>query len=345
MPYDYYALIHAYEAWNNKRFGNQKVWIAAIDGGINVEHQDFNLADTFVPQAYWEDVTKLDMNIDKIKMMRDIDGHNTGIAGIIGAQHNDIGIPGICPNCKILPIKVYDDLCCSVSDEINAISYAAKVAREHASEGIRVVISISQGNYKWSQAEFEAIKDAYKNNCIIVAGAGNDSSSKEFYPAAYPYYRDEFGKVRIAMDYDGIIPEVIAVASVGIKDGQTKLAFDSSYGYWVDVVAPGVNIMTLAHDSDTGTTIKSGTSFATPFVSGLFGLVLSEVPNFSVKDAPGLLQVPGSCTNIDYLGYRGMVGAGLINIDTTLRNLNNYVGGKFSLQYNPSLFGPGPVPR
>ena len=110
--------------------------------------------------------------------------------------------------------------------------------------------------YSDSIAIRNAINYALSNNVSIVAGAGNDHTDNPFFPAAY----------------EG----VIAVAGTDSEDLKTE---SSNFGNWVSISAPAESIYSTTLGD--GYTIDSGTSYATPFVSGGAGLLLSLHPDWT----------------------------------------------------------------
>jgi len=284
-------------AWN-QTYGSPSVVIAIIDSGIDLDHPDL------IPNL-WTNPGEIPSNgldddnngyVDDIEGwnfvngtsdLMDDNGHGSLVAGIAAAKTgNAIGIAGVCGNCRIMPIKVMQSSgIANYSDIAAGINYAA-------SKGAKV-INLSLGGYANSQAVRDAVNATIAQNIVIIAGTGNDNLSTPFYPAAYT--------------------NVIAVA--GTTSSDTRVS-SSNYGTWVDVTAPGENILTTALGSDYVAT--SGTSMASPFVAGLAGLLLSINPSWT----PALVasQLSHTADNIDSLnpGFEGMLGAGRINATTAI---------------------------
>ena len=175
-------------------------------------------------------------------------GHGTHIAGIIAATiNNSIGIAGLA-QVRIMAEKAityygfgYDDWLA------NAIIHATDQGAD--------IISMSWGAYAQSPLIYEAIKYAYDSGVLLVAAAGNEGTSNKLYPAAYE--------------------EVIAVAATDMYD---QRPYWSNFGEWIELAAPGVDIYSTV---PWGYTYASGTSMATPHVSGVAALILSVYPNAS----------------------------------------------------------------
>jgi thermitase len=232
------ADIDAPEAWESTR-GSTDIVIAILDTGIDQSHEDLKV--------------KLagNLNFSGSKTVDDRYGHGTHVAGIAAAvTNNSLGVAGTCPACRLLNVKVLNDNGSgSWSGIANGIVAAA--------DGGAKVINLSLGGYSASSTVAAAVDYAWGKGAVLVAAAGNDNTSSQLYPAAYD--------------------EVIAVAATDNKD--QKASF-SNYGNWVDIGAPGVSILSTAPDHPNriwGRGVKyaygSGTSMATPFVSGVAGLV------------------------------------------------------------------------
>lgn len=213
----------------------------------------------------------------------DKQGHSTHVAGIIGALENGVGVIGVAPDAKILPIKVLDDSGHSGFSQIaNGIraAIAAKVD----------VINMSLGAPQTPPADFyTAIKEAYDAGIIIVAAAGNDSGAVNW-PARYD--------------------EVIAVSAI---DNQGKLANFSSHGDQIDFGAPGVNIYSTYLNNQYA--VLNGTSQASPFIAGVCALLLAwtrKNPNLpQIKNSADMLVALGKFTDVNGRLTDGQFGLGV----------------------------------
>ena len=175
----------------------------------------------------------------------DIYGHGTHVAGIIAAKNDDVGIVGVAPGCRLLNVKVADDAGrCQASALAEGIIWAVNNGAS--------VINISLEIKEPSPQLEEAIDYAWSHGTIIIAAAGNDGNESPAYPA---YYEN-----------------CVAVAAI---NQNSNLAPLSNYGDWVDVAAPGYDIYSTLPDNDYG--YKTGTSFATAYVSGMAALLFNVV--------------------------------------------------------------------
>jgi thermitase len=192
----------------------------------------------------------LTVNLTSSPVADDVCGHGTHIAGVIAANSNNgVGIAGIAPACQIMSIKVADDR--GITSTATMVEGIIRAVEEGAS-----VINISAEFFEPS-AELEAAIDyAWEKGALVVAAAGNRGNQMPVYPA---YYEN-----------------CIAVAA-SMPDG--TLAPLSSYGDWVDVVAPGFDIYSTLPGNSYG--YKSGTSFAAAHVSGLAALLFETVTDTS----------------------------------------------------------------
>jgi subtilisin family serine protease len=245
------ADIDAPEAWGIST--GSTVLVAVIDTGIDYTHPDlmFNYAGgvDFV-------------NGDGDPM--DDHGHGTHVSGTIAASLNNVtgdpsaeeGVVGVAPNARIVAYKV-----CDASGNCSDFAIEQGIAQA-ISVGAKV-INMSLGGPEISQSLTDAVQDAWNAGIVIVAGAGNDGNTNKFYPAALPN-----------------------VISVGAFDEDHRRASFSNYGSWVEISAPGNVIMSsypMSQCVESGVpgdagcyNWLSGTSMATPHVSGAAALVWSR---------------------------------------------------------------------
>ena len=265
------ADIDALKAWLTTQ-GSQKVVVAVLDSGVDYTHKDLVanmwLRPESVPQyiddelGTFNDEHGYNADADLGDPMDD-NGHGTHCAGIIGAEgDNNEGIAGVNWKVQIMPLKFLGrGGFGSTKNAIEAINYA--IDRKNKGVNVRV-ISASWGSTSRSKALEDAIRAAGDAGILFVAAAGNASTDNDKRPH-YP------------SNYD--LPNVISVAAMDRTD---QLASFSNYGAkTVHIAAPGKDIIsTWLNDDYRG---ASGTSMATPHVSGVAALILSHSPTLSVE--------------------------------------------------------------
>ncbi|HEX7774174.1 MAG TPA: S8 family peptidase [Pyrinomonadaceae bacterium] len=264
------ADISATLAWATTT-GTDKLVVAVLDTGVDYTHEDLveNMwvrPATMAPYHDNELGTIDDLNgfnaIDSAADPMDDNGHGTHCAGIIGAEgENNLGIAGVNWKVQIMPLKFLNaGGSGSTKDAIEAINYV--INRKKAGVNVRI-ISASWGSTQKSRALGDVIRKAYENDILFVAAAGNSSVDNDrtpHYPSSYP--------------------NVISVAALDRND---QLASFSNFGVKsVMIGAPGVDILStwLGNEYEE----KSGTSMATPVVSGVAALILSKNPGMSMED-------------------------------------------------------------
>ena len=259
-------------AWNITT-GSDRVIIAVIDNGVDLSHPD--LANNLwvnsdeIPgngidddlNGYVDDINGWDFNRADNDPDPESSGrnHGTAVAGVFGAVGNNTdGIAGANWNVSIMVLKT--DF--SVSATIKAMEYAA--------DNGATIINTSFGGSQFSRSEYNAVEALRDFGVLVVASAGNEHWDNDFGPN-YPG------------SYD--LPNIIAVAATSTKDDFTSWTQYGQIG--VDVAAPGDAIITTEANGSGGDdsyAIRSGTSFASPLVAGVAGLIKSQYPDASYSE-------------------------------------------------------------
>ena len=282
-------------AWDTTT-GNDSMVMAIIDSGVQLNHPD--LASRLVPG--WDFVNRDSDPSDDF-------GHGTMVAGIAAAStNNGRGVAGATWQGKIMPIKVLDSR--GQADDEN-IAAGIRWAVDHGAN----VLNLSLGGPGEGTGILQqAVNYANSRNVVVVAAAGNDGD-KGVSAATAPHY-----------------PAACAgVIAVGATDAAGKHATFSSYGDWIDVVAPGAvseiparGISTTMRGSSYGT--GSGTSFSAPLVAGVAFLMRAANPN--ANQATISSRLIGSTRDLGPAGFDPLYGAGMVDATAALAA----VSGAFS---------------
>ncbi len=212
----------------------------------------------------------------------DFDGHGSHVAGIIAAVHdNNIGIRGVAPKARIMPLRAsYSDgkyTYLKSSDIYNALAYAIDNKAD--------VINMSFAGPELNILT-EILQTAHDMGIVLVAAAGNNGKPYEQYPAAVP-----------------------CVIAVGAVNENNERAYFSNYGPWVDIAAPGTQILSLGGARKTYE-VRSGTSMASPYVAGIAALIKgkNKVRSLSADDIRN--RILASSAQSDYVP---VLNANIIN--------------------------------
>lgn len=209
--------------------------------------------------------------------------HATHVAGIIAAvRHNGIGIDGITNDVVIMPVKVVPDGDERDKDVALGIRYAVD-------NGAQIInMSFGKGYSPHKDWVDDAVRYAEKHDVLLVHAAGNDGSDND----SVPSYPNPF-LIRKHQRADNFI--TVGASGPTNDNGHLAASF-SNYGKKeVDLFAPGVNIYSTVPGNGYAT--MSGTSMATPVVTGVAALVLEYYPALSAKQLRWVLD--NSVTKLD----------------------------------------------
>ncbi|HHJ53722.1 MAG TPA: hypothetical protein ENJ89_11050, partial [Caldithrix abyssi] len=197
-------------------------------------------------------------------------GHGTQVAGIIAAQADDqLGISGVAPEVKIMNLRAGTASGYLEEDDVaRAILYAVE-------NGARI-INMSFGDVALSTFLKDVIYFAYQKNVIMVCSAGNSGDDQMQYPSS--------------------LTETISVGATDVND---YLAGFSTYGETLDLVAPGVDMLSTAIGG--GYNRVNGTSFSAPVVSAIAALILSRQPQATPERVRNILKT--TAEDILYPGW------------------------------------------
>jgi subtilisin family serine protease/PKD repeat protein len=308
------ADISASSAWDIST-GSPANVVAVVDTGVDYNHPDLAANMWSAPIPFFVTIGGQTIRceagthgfnaITKTCDPMDEYNHGTHVAGTIGATgNNGAGVTGVNWTSSIMAVKFIDATGSgTLSDAIDAIEFTIQAKATFAGGANVRVLSNSWGwNGEPSQALLDQINRAASSDMLFVASAGNgggdyvsdDNDAMPFYPASYD------------------APNVISVAAT---DNQDTLASFSNYGASsVDLGAPGV--LVLSTTLGGGYDWWSGTSMASPHVSGAAALVLSKCALDTTALKSAILDNVDSTSSLAGITAKG----GRLNVNKALRS-------------------------
>jgi len=319
------------DAVTEKELQSKEVIVAVIDSGVDIHHPD-------LLGRIWHNKKKCPIGnekdlpchgwnfADRNADISDKIGHGTHVAGIIAANHNDIGIAGLAhSNVKIMPLKV-------ITKDVNDFIYKGKVITDIFADAIRFaiengakVINMSLGWPKLVETPKIkiAINMAIEKNISIVVATGNNGKDVPTYPCSY----------------EGVI-------CVGSHDNRGDISDFSNHGGKVDLLAPGefiVSTYPLNIESRSlriqGYESKKGTSQAAPFVSATVANLIVSKENISQNEIQARLYSASIREN----GQEGRYSLhGRLNHKKSLEDVpNDFIAPMFKNLMDVQLLGDG----
>lgn len=323
------------DLWGIKKLQCANAWdlaqgegvvVAVIDSGVDYSHEDLasNIwmntkeipnngidddGNGYIDDARGWDFSGNGNNVVEDNDPIDYDGHGTHVSGTIAAiGNNGIGVIGVAPKAKIMPVKLFPNAYDSVA--VKCIKYAVDNGAK--------VLSNSWGGGASSQTIRDAFDYAHNKGVVSVVAAGNSNEDASFSePARYQ-----------------------SVITVAASDQNDNRCYFSNYGAKIDVAAPGgngspdpYNILSLlasTHDPYYNSHIVgssylriAGTSMSTPHVSGLAALILSKNPTLKNEEVRQIIRQ--SADDIDAAGWDLNTGYGRVNAYKALDMLNKNI--------------------
>ena len=315
------------DAWTTQD-GDPNTVIAVLDSGIDVTHPDLdgnlwvNPGDATVDgldndlNGYVDDVNGCDLTDRVCAPLTLLDppdpglnyAHGTHVAGIAAAEYNQTpmtGVAGVCPQCRIMTLKVGDAFGLNLDAELLAFDYARKMGAD--------IVNVSFGGAIWSKMERDAIAALDAAGILVVAASGNAALDNDL-----AIESAAGGSPSFPSSYT--LPNILAVAASNHHDQYgyfTGCALraepDCLFSHWghdsVDVAGPGVDIVSTFPGA--GYISFNGTSMSAPFVAGVAGLVKSQNPLYSdaeLKNA--IMNTVDRPVALDTLNLLGKVRAG-----------------------------------
>jgi subtilisin family serine protease len=229
----------------NRYMVTPEVDVFIVDTGIDYQHPDLNVVShrTFVTTAQEKNRGGMDFN-----------GHGTHVAGIIGARDNDVGVIGVCPGARLHAVKVLDSSGSGYLSWIVAgLDYIGQIKTKSPTK--RMVVNLSLGAPTSSVTSMDmAIQRLLQKGITCIIAAGNDAASASSTSPAH----------------------VSEAVTVGAYDSTNAWSSYSNYGSYVDIVAPGTDVLSTYPKRRYAT--MSGTSMACPHVTGAVARFLSDAP-------------------------------------------------------------------
>lgn len=284
--------INAFDAWDIQQ-GDTNVVIGITDTGWDPNHPDLqdnvkvNYDDPINGidddnDGYVDNFMGWDLGEDDNDASFESSSHGVHVTGIAAAVTDNItGIAGVGFNTKFLPIKI--------SNSSGVLTHAYQGIIYAADQGC-TIINCSWGSYSFSLFRQDIIDYAVKDKgCLIVAGAGNDGSTRPFYPASYP-----------------------GVISVGSSDENDLKAELSNYGTNIDIVAPGLGVWSTDGFGAYG--FRSGTSMSAPMVAGAAAIAKAQFPNYTNQQIGALLQASAQSIDDTNANFSDSLGSGRLDV-------------------------------
>jgi subtilisin family serine protease len=298
-------MINAPAIWA-QGYQGQGMTVAVVDTGTDITHPQL-ASNVFVnsgevpnnkvdddSNGYVDDVNGYDFNTNS-GAVTDGNGHGTHVSGIIGANHTG-AVQGVAPKAKILPAPFMDSTGSGqVSDAISAMQYAAKMKAN--------VVNASWGGAPCSSQLQQEIVNLNSAGILFVSAAGNDGVNLDQSPE-YPAAFAMSGQLTVAALFYNNASNPVTY----MMDGYSNYSYNL-----VNLAAPGTNILSTWPGG--GTQVLSGTSMATPFVSGAAAVL------WSAKPSATLVEIRNAIVNGITKGDYAVISRGRLDLQKALATL------------------------
>ena len=332
----HHPVIRSPEAWDVST-GSINTVIAVIDSGLDLDHPDIaskvytnpgEIAGNGVDDdnnGYTDDVNGwnfLDDNNDVVPKPDGIDNdgngliddqvrHGTLVSGLAAAAANNGGAVGMDWGARILPLKVFaDDGGTQISTVVEAMAYAVNMGAD--------VINLSLGG-GFSDAFNVPVADAHSAGVLVVAASGNSDVEFTQNPSTWSSPACNDGP------NVGVDNFVLGVSATDQTDRRASFSNYDSSGYkFVDVSAPGQAVFGPGFQDDAIPMFTvfyakgNGTSFSSPIVAGLAGLLMAQTPGITHDQI--IQRIRDTADDVDSTnpGFVGKLGTGRINVARSL---------------------------
>jgi serine protease len=330
----HYNTINVEQAWEAlDSLGDSDVVVSVIDTGVLTAHPDLS-SNLVAGYDFVDDDSDANDTGDKNISDQRSSFHGTHVAGTIAASAaNAIGGVGIAPNVKIMPVRVLGIDGGFASDIMQGVCFSAQLSRSNDSRcgnsttavSAADIINLSLGGPGFSNIENELYSAVIAKGILVIAAAGNESTSTSSYPAAYP--------------------NVISVAAINRNLEQASY---SNFGPTIDIAAPGGGssvdrgILSTWGDDRNGSAIftygsQQGTSMAAPHVAGVAALMKSAKPSLTHNEFLGHLNAGDLTQDLGAQGRDDIFGMGLIDAQKAVLKVQGDLSPQI-LSSNNNLF-------
>ena len=264
-------------AWHLPKIQAPTAWDSSQGAGVTVAILDSGV-DATHPDLAGQLVAGWN-SADNTTNTSDINGHGTWVAGTAGAAtNNSIGVASVAGGARIMPIRVtnFSDGSAYFSAIANGLTWAA----DHGAQ----VANISFDMLTTSSSVSSAAQYMNSKGGVVVVAAGNTGTDRGYSDNLY-------------------------MISVSATDSSDVKASWSSFGYYVDVAAPGVSIWTTTQGG--GYNAVNGTSFASPVTAGVIALMKAANPSLSPATLERVLE--STATDLGSAGWDTYYGYGRVN--------------------------------
>jgi hypothetical protein len=277
------AAAYSYLANNNKNWAGDNVNVAVIDTGVYMHDE---LLRNYSLLSHYDSI-------------QDIDGHGTHVAGIIAAAKDNYGVHGVAPNAKIVSIAL-KGLCSDNCEDSNPImiEYGTYNYDNYVIENDITVVNGSFGSSASNITKYQNMVDNGASNLVQVYAAGNDSNNNPNYPAIFA-------------DDTRIKGKMLAVVAYDVNNNSLAYFTNKCDAITRCIAAPGVNILSTSKEGNYA--ISSGTSMATPVVSGAVAVLQAAWPHLGGRDIVDIILSTGG--NIDGTNIK------LLNLEEAVKPL------------------------